>query len=136
MKIRVSVLADYASISEGNKLNILGIFANVMSPSEPIVHPQMKVVTQYEFDPSESGEKKVKIVLVDVDGKEMFSINGTINVPHSSNNEPVIVNQILNLNNITFPRFGDYEFKILINNRLENTIPLKVMSTSSTKPTS
>ena len=41
MGLRIGVLADYASVSENNKLNIMGIFTNIMSVTEPIVQPQM-----------------------------------------------------------------------------------------------
>ena len=70
MQLRIGVLADYASISVDNKLTILNIFTNLVATSEPINHPQMALVTQFEFDPSEAGNKSLRIELVDEDGKQ------------------------------------------------------------------
>ena len=48
MKTRIAVLADYASLSIEHKLNIMGIFTAINAAQTPVVHPQMKLVTQFE----------------------------------------------------------------------------------------
>lgn len=126
MRVRVAALADYASISVGDKLNVLGIFSNIMATAEPIVHPQMQLVVQFEFDSTEAGLKKIKVVLQDEDGVDLFDFDGEMNVPRGVNAEPSIVNQILVLNNTQLPRFGRYEFRVLVNDRVEAEIPLTV----------
>jgi hypothetical protein len=127
MYVRIAALADYASISLGDKLNILGIFSNIMARGEPIVHPQMQLVVQIEFDSTEAGKKDMRIVLEDEDGHDVLAVGGEVTVPRAPQGEPSVVNQILVLNNTTFPRFGRYEFRVLMNGRLEATIPLTVM---------
>ncbi len=131
MRVRIAALADYASISLGDKLNVLGIFSNVMAHGEPIVHSHMQLVVQIEFDSTEAGNKNVRIVLQDDDGAELLSVNGEINVPRAEYGEPTVINQILVLNNTTFPRFGHYEFRVLINDRVEAEIPLTVRQVSA-----
>lgn len=126
MRTRIAVIADYASISMGDKLNVLGIFSSIFARSEPIVHLQMQLVLQFEFDASEWGKKSVQIALRDADGHDLMSVGGEIAVPHSPHGEPSVVNQILLLNNTTFPRFGYYEFQVLLNGHLEANIPLAV----------
>ena len=126
MQVRIAVLADYASISVGEKLNILGIFSMIMAHSEPIVHAQMQLVVQFEFDAAESGKKEVRVVLEDQDGNNLLTLGGEIVVPRTPRGEPATVNQILLLNNVTSPHFGRYEFSVLLNNRLEATIPVTV----------
>ena len=126
MYVRIAALADYASISTGDKLNILGIFSNIMARGEPIVHSQMQLVVQIEFDSTEAGKKEMRIALEDADGKDVLAVGGEVAVPRAPHGEASIINQILVLNNTTFPKFGRYEFRVLINGRLEATIPLSV----------
>jgi hypothetical protein len=133
MYVRIAALADYASIALGDKLNILGIFSNIMARGEPIVHPQMQLVAQIEFDSTEAGKKDMRIVLEDEDGKDVLSVGGEVTVPRAPRGEPSVINQILVLNNTTFPKFGRYEFRILINARLEATIPLTVRQAEESK---
>jgi 4-aminobutyrate aminotransferase-like enzyme len=133
MRIRIAVLADYASISLGDKLNVLGIFSNIFARAEPVVHPQMQLVLQFEFDASEAGKKNARIILQDDDGRELLSMNGEIAVPRAPHGEPIVVNQILLLNNTNFPQFGHYEFAVLLNGRLEATLPLTVRKAEEAK---
>jgi len=127
MELRIGVLADYASVSENNKLNIMGIFTNIMSVTEPIVQPQMMLVAQFEFDSSECGEKSIKIVLVEEDGQDIFSISGKVQIDRAADGGPSLLNQILRLNTIVFPKFGRYEFRIVLDGRTECRIPLRVV---------
>jgi hypothetical protein len=129
MDVRIAVLADYASLSQGNKLNILGVFTNVHAGNVPVLHPQMVLVLMLEFNSSEAGSKKIKIELVDEDGGEIFSITGELSVNRESDGRATLINQILNLNGIVFPRFGDYEFRVLIDSDTKSIIPLKVIQT-------
>jgi hypothetical protein len=136
MDVRIAVLADYASLSEGSKLNILGIFTTIYSENVPTVHPQMKLVTSWEFNSSEAGTKNIKIELVDEDGKDILSINGEMRFERSPDGRSTTVNQILNLNNMVFPKFGEYEFRILIDGDTKSTVPLTVAQRSSPKTSS
>ncbi len=134
MLVRIAALADFASLAVGDKLNILGIFSNIMARGEPVVHAQMHLVIQFEFDWSEAGKKEARIMLVDADGKELLSTGGEIVVPRARHGESSTVNQILTLNNVTFPRFGRYEFRVLINGRLEATIPVTIQRVQEQEP--
>lgn len=127
MQVRIGVLAEYASISEGNKLNILGIFTFIKATNVPAIHGQMVLVVQLEFDPSEAGNKNIKTVLRDEDGREILSFINDVQIDRSPDGSPALYNQILQLNNLPFLRFGDYEFVVLVNDRLETEIPLKVI---------
>jgi hypothetical protein len=131
MEVRIAVLADFASLSEGRKLNILGIFTNLVAENEPVVHPQMRLVTAFEFNSSEAGDKNIKIELVDEDGKDIFSMSGVMHIEREPDGRPTMVNQILNFNNMVFPKFGEYEFRVLLDGHTVCTIPLNVLKTPS-----
>jgi hypothetical protein len=133
MYVRIAALADYASISTGDKLNVLGIFSNIMARGEPIVHSQMQLVVQIEFDSTESGKKEMRIALEDEDERDVLVVGGEVVVPRAPRGEASVVNQILVLNNTTFPKFGRYEFRVVINGRLEATIPLTVRKAEESK---
>ncbi len=133
MQVRIAVLADYASISLGDKLNVLGIFSNILARAEPVVHSQMQLVMQFEFDSTEAGKKNVQILLQDQEGQELLQMNGEIAVPRLPRGESATINQILLLNNTNFPKFGQYEFRVVINGRLEATIPLTVRKAEESK---
>ena len=134
MRVRIAALADYASISLGEKLNILGIFSNIMATAEPIVHPQMQLVVQMEFEASEAGNKTVRVVLNDDDGRQVLELGGEMVVPRAANFQPVTVNQIFVFNNATFPKFGGYEFQVLVNDDVRAEIPLTVVQAGSSTP--
>ena len=127
METRIAVIADYASISHGDKLNILGIFSMLYAQSTPVAHPQMVVVSQFEFEASESGKKTFTTTLIDEDGNVMFSVDQPIELQRPKDSRSMTHNQTLTLNGLVFPKFGVYEFHIVINGRKEATIPLEVV---------
>lgn len=123
MQLRIAALADYTNITESGKLNILGIFSQIHAVSIPAVHPQMQFVVQFAFEPAETGDKTIRIALQDADGNELLSMQGQITLPHPNTPDPVVVNQILVLQNVVFPHFGSYEFVIEVDGE---TIPAHV----------
>ncbi len=126
MKTRIAVLADHASLSIDHKLNIMGIFTALHAPQAPVVHPQMKLVTQFEFDASEAGQRPLRVTLIDADGRELFGIGATVTIQATHNGHPALLNQIVDLSQLAFPAFGDYEFRILIDDEIVAEIPLIV----------
>lgn len=126
MKTRIAVLADYAGLSIDHKLNIMGIFTTLNAPQVPVVHPQMKLVTQFEFDASETGQRPLRVTLVDADGHELFGIGAVVTIQATHDGHPSLLNQIVDLSQLAFPAFGDYEFRILIDDEIAAEIPLNV----------
>jgi hypothetical protein len=123
MQLRIAALADYTNITESGKLNILGIFSQIHAASVPAVHPQMQFVLQFAFEPLETGDKAIRIALQDADGNELLSMQGNMTLPRPNSPDPIVVNQILVLQNVVFPHFGSYEFVIELDGE---TIPAHV----------
>lgn len=123
MQLRIAALADYTNITETGKLNILGIFSQIHAAQVPAVHAQMQLVLQFAFDPLESGEKHIQIILQDEDGHAVLTADGTLQIASLNQLDPIVVNQILVLQNVVFPHFGSYEFVLLVNGE---TIPAHV----------
>ena len=126
MEVKIAALADYVNITNEGKLNILGVFGNIMTETVPAVHAKMVLVAQIEFDSTETGEKDMRIVLVDEDGAEVLSASGKVLIERMTEGRPSIFNQMLDLNNVTFPKFGRYEFRILIGGVLACRVPFDV----------
>ncbi len=57
----------------------------------------------------------------------MLSISGKLNVVSLPNGQPTLLNQILDFAGISFPNFGEYEFRILLDGITVCTIPLNVI---------
>jgi hypothetical protein len=131
MQLRIAALADYTNITDNGKLNILGIFSQIHASAVPAVHPQMQFVVQFAFEPIEAGEKKIRIVLQDEDARPLLTAEGTLNIQAPNSADPIIVNQILVLNNVAFPHFGSYEFVIDVDDEtLPTQVPLDVLPQS------
>jgi len=128
MQIRIAALADYTNVTDSGKLNILGIFSQIHAASVPAVHPLMQFVVQFAFDPVETGDKQIRIVLQDEDARELLAMEGHLNIPKPNTADPVVVNQILVLQNVVFPHFGNYEFVIEVDGEtIPANIPLDIL---------
>lgn len=123
MNITIAALADFAKIAEGGKLNILGVFSRIHAERVPFVHPQMRLVVRFEFNSSEAGDKKYRIELVDEDGKALSVMDGSFEVERSNKGDPSTINLITRFDDMLFPKFGDYEFRVLLNGRTESIVP-------------
>ncbi len=126
MRLKLATLCDYASVSESGKLNILGIFSSIWARTAPITHTQMHLVVQFEFDFLDRGKKEMQVALVNEDGKEIMKIGGQLDVPPTSGIESANVNQIFVFNNTTFPQFGEYEFRVLLDDETQAVVPVRV----------
>jgi Family of unknown function (DUF6941) len=123
MQLRIAALADYTNITDNGKLNILGIFSQIHAVNVPATHPQMQFVVQFAFEPIETGDKAIRIALQDADGNELLAMEGTLNLPHPATADPIVVNQIVVLQNVVFPHYGNYEFVIEVDGE---TVPAHV----------
>lgn len=131
MQIRIAVLADYTNITNNGKLNILGIFSQIHASNVPTMHAQMHVVVQFAFEPYEAGEKQVRIALQDEDGNQVLALEGLLNIAPSGSPDPIVVNQVLPLQNVVFPHFGSYEFVIQVDGEdLPTQIPVDILPIS------
>jgi len=129
MDVTLALLADAANVSADGKLNILGIFNALGAHSFPVVHPQMALVLRFEASRSEEGKgRQIELQLSDTDGKKMFKIGAQLMVPTGAPpGAPIRLNHILMLNNIQFPKAGDYVFSVLVGDDEKASIDLKIV---------
>jgi hypothetical protein len=125
MKIELFVLCEAATDYHG-KLNLLGTFDSIWTKKMPAVHPHCAVALRLRFSKIEEGEHKIKINIVDADGRAVappFEANANIqlkDIPHTS----IATNMILNLQGLKFKDYGEYAIDLSIDGRHEASIPL------------
>lgn len=127
MNVELFVLCDAATDYQG-KLNILGTFDSIWAKQIPAVHPLCAVALRLRYLKIEEGEHKIKISIVDIDGKEVVKpVEAYVNILF--NNIPLTstaTNMILNLQGIKFPNFGEYSIDLAIDGRHETSLPLYI----------
>ena len=130
MEAKLAVLADYASVSIDNKLNILGVFHEVNSPVLPVTVPQMYLVVSFEAEPAEYGKHLLAHIILSEErgnGEPLLRLEGLAEVPRPTRpGDRAYSNQVIGLTGVTFERPGDYRFSILVENREVTVVPLRV----------
>lgn len=128
MQIALALLADYANISREGKLNILGIFEQIAAHSLPASHPQMQLVMTIEADGAEADrDHKIEIQLIDADGKKLFAFGGNLKFSPPPPGQKARLNHIIQINNTKFDNFGNYDFKIMVNDEVRKSVPLALV---------
>lgn len=128
MDVTLSVLADYANITQDGKLNIMGVFTEVNPPELPFALPMMFLVTIYTASPAEVGsEKALRVTLLDGDGKQLMNLETPITVPKPIRaGSRVQLNSVIGLGGVRFDKAGDYQFSILVGGEEKKSLPLHV----------
>lgn len=128
ISVPLALLADGANVSREGKLNILGIFDRIGAQTAPVTHSQMQLVMTLEADRGDADkEHKVEVELIDADGSRLFSMAGNLKFGPPPPGEQIRINHVIQLNNLQFPHFGSYDFKVIVNNEVRKSIPLSVV---------
>jgi hypothetical protein len=130
MQVKLAVLADYASVSVDNKLNILGVFQEVNTPDFPITVPHMYLVISFEAEPAEHGRHLLAHIVLSEEsdnGQTLLSLEGMAEVPQPTRmTDRAYSNQVIGLSGVTFEHEGDYKFSISVENQEVAIVPLRV----------
>jgi hypothetical protein len=126
MKIELFVLCDAAADYHG-KLNILGTFDVIWAKQVPAVHPQCAIALRVRFSRIEEGDHKVRINIVDEDGKAVIpSLEAGINVQFREMPASISMNMIFNIQGLKIHNFGEYSIDLAIDGRHEASLPLYI----------
>jgi len=124
MKVLVATVADHAWVENGC-LSVFRTFDSINAGSFPFTLSRMSVALRLLIRRSEVGEHRLNISLSDSDGKKLMNSDISINfqppqgsVPESS------FSFALNGQNVIVPKPGDYVIDILIDGRVEASIPI------------
>lgn len=126
MRLSWGFLADYSNLTGEGKLNVLGIFGAIWAQRFPCRHASLHLVLRFEADPTESGQNRhVMLRFDDPDGKLLFSAEADVVVPTGPPGGPVIMDQVLVIQQLIFPRPGDYVFHVLVDKDHKGRVPVK-----------
>lgn len=135
MNVELAVVADYANIAEGGKLNVMGIFDQIYAPAFPSAHAYMVLAfrIRVEFD-DQNAEHKVEIELLDEDGHRLGGGGGKLAVGAIKPGERQSLSQILPFPGIVFPHAGEYSFTIRWDGNNVAKIPISLVQLESGRP--
>ena len=126
MKVLVAAVADHAWVENGC-LSLCRTFDSINADKFPYVMPRMSVALRLLINRLEIGEHNLGISLTDADGQKLMNseIKMGFQLPQGSVPEASF-SFALNGQNVTFQKPGDYVVNILVDGRVEASIPLYV----------
>lgn len=129
MELRIFLLADFANVDTGHKLNIIGAFNTVTAREFPATHPSIYLVAKVAAQLGEFGKQfDYQIVFFDEDAEELGKLAGkfTFLQPKGKQRHSEF-NLVIALRDIQFAKAGRYEFRLLVNNSVLGVVPLDVV---------
>jgi hypothetical protein len=127
MQIEVFTLCDAATDNFG-KLNILGSFDTIIAPQLPLIYPQCAVAMRIRFDAIESGEHKINVNFVDLDGKYVIPpASGSLVVNLPERRSSGAFNFILNMQGVRLEKYTEHCIDLAVDGKREASLPLFVV---------
>lgn len=126
MNIEAFLLCDAATDQNG-KLNVLGAFDNIFAKETPARHRACSIAARIRFSKIEAGDHTVKIFIIDADGNSIGpKLEGGISVRIGDDTPAAVVNLILNMQNLEFQRYGQYQIDLAIDGSVQASLPLHI----------
>jgi hypothetical protein len=126
MHIDLATVSDYAVIDQYGKLSVMGIFSHIWVAQFPAVHPRLHLVLHLKGRRTEIGKHIVRIRLLDEEGTEIITGDGTVNFAEPPAGVLEISAGCILVFDVPFPKAGRYHFEILVDEDLETEIPITV----------
>jgi len=132
MEVDFAFLADSAESVNGKLYVLGGGIHTIWTGQVPMVYKRpLSFVLRIMLDVAEIGRThKLEIQIMDEDGKSVTTVGGDLQIPMKNPDLPKGWRQgftsVLNFQNLTFPKFGNYSFNIVINNSNYKHIPLRL----------
>lgn len=118
MHLQLAMVCDEANMRPDGKMDVQGVFNDLMAPGFPAKQERMVLVTTIEWDREDGGRNKFRVDLVGPDGKPSITVDGHTDVePRPADRPPPRTRLILPLEGVVFPRPGRYTFEIRIKGR-------------------
>ena len=126
MKVLIAAVSEHAWVENGC-LSICRIFDGVSANKFPYTLPRMSIALRLLIGRSEIGEHKINIALVDPEGKKLMNSDININFQPPQNSAPESSSSFaLNGQNIIFSKPGDYVVNVLVDGKIQSSVPLYV----------
>jgi len=131
MDVDFAFLADAAEVASGKLHLVGGAFDTIWAQSVPLRYPKMSLALRLLLNAADLDRKhKIEIRIMDEDGKTIrpplggdLEIQRNPDLPKGWKQGFLTVMNFVDLN---FPSFGDYSFELIVDNRNEKSIPLRI----------
>lgn len=124
MKIELLALADFAA-DYGGKLSVVGMFDSIFARQMPAVHPHCCLAVKLRFDKEEEGQKRLRLVICDDDGKLVLpAMEIPIQVTMPPDAESNTIQVVANIAGMKLESFGEYSIDLELDGRHEGSSPL------------
>jgi hypothetical protein len=130
--IEYAFLADAAQTAPGQKFNVLGGgISRIGGPAFPLRHPHLALVVGLRVTaPETERPHEIRFVLLDPDGSEVAGATGNIVAHGQADARDTTLTLSIDLWSLTFPKPGDYSFRILVNGSERQRLPLQIVQLS------
>ena len=131
MEVDFAFVCDYAEVT--NKINALGIgFDTIFAQSVPVTHNSFTLVAQFRAEPTEVGNKRLTIRIIDADGKPVIKPAETVITisPPAPGSYDIVARVSVAFGGVTFPKFGAYSLHADMEGQEMIRIPLRISSTA------
>lgn len=118
MHVQLSLVCDDARVRPDGKMDIEGVFNDLMASGFPAKQERMVLVATIEWDRSDQGRNKFKVDLIGPDGQPSLTVDGHTDVDtRPADRPPPRTRLVLPLEEVIFPRPGSYTFQIKVKGR-------------------
>jgi hypothetical protein len=129
MRVTLCKFCEYVCMLNNGRHSLIGLFESIVAPELPVDHPPMYLVVQMEFDTQEAGHPlDMSCVLIDADGKQLFSIPTRADIPRDPGGKPVKLFVQYFIPNLRIEKPGDYRLDVLMNGQkvAEELLPVMI----------
>ncbi len=135
MYVKYGILADAVVASAAGKWNLIGTFTNIWITDPPHTWPRLGILIRMEFDRREAGDHVGRVDFVDPTGTRLggppeFSF--TVPSDNVDPSMPIVLELALEVNNLTVPGEGNYDFTVRVDGTYLYSIPLYVRERKKT----
>jgi hypothetical protein len=135
MYLQLSLVCDEARMRPDGKMDVEGVFNDLVAPGFPAKQERMVLVTTIEWDRGDEGRNKFKVDLVGPDGRPSLTVDGHTDVdPRPADRPPPRTRLILPLEEVVFPRPGRYTFEVRVKGKKLRGPSLFVMGAEASDP--
>jgi hypothetical protein len=115
MHVQLALVCDDARMRPDGKMDIHGIFNDLMAPGFPARQDRMVFVATIEWDRDDEGRHKFKIDLKGPDGRVSLTVDGHTDVDvRPPGRPPPRTRLIVPLEDVVFPQAGRYLFEVRV----------------------
>lgn len=111
----IALFCDDAGTDEHGKLNIRGVFNELLASDFPARQERLVLVVVVEWDRADHGRIPFRIDLFGPDDEPVFTVDGHTDVEHPSGSAvPAKTQLIMPLENVLFVRPGHYQVRVVL----------------------